>query len=302
MSNLQKSILATLVYFDLFNFPLTLIEIHKNLWWGSQLVSLLDLEESLEKLTAYVETAEGFYFLKGRRNLVDLRKEKYLISEKKYRLSLKYINLISRIPFVKAVFLTSNLGFANAKKTSDIDLLIITKKNKIWTTRFIAATLMKFLNKRPKPKNEKDKICLSFYVSEASLNLEKLIYDYDIYFVYWLNNLLAVYDPEDFYQKIYQENNWLKDFLVNLRGLILLRSLSYGGQGEAKGGRADLSFTEKLFKKIQLKILGKKLKDQLQASNLNVIMNEQVLKMHTKDRREEIKKEWARKLRELLNL
>ena len=64
----------------------------------------------------------------------------------------------------------------NAKKNSDIDLLIITSKNTLWTTRIISFALLKFAGfklRRAGDKNEKDKLCLNMWLDESDLVLKK---------------------------------------------------------------------------------------------------------------------------------
>ena len=89
MNELEKSILNTIFWFDIFDFPLTAREIYRyNFQFPIPNFQFSDFKEILEKseeLKKYIEKKYGFYFLKGKDNLVEIRKNRYLIAEKKYK-------------------------------------------------------------------------------------------------------------------------------------------------------------------------------------------------------------------------
>ena len=54
-------------------------------------------------------------------------------------------------------------------------------------------------------------MCLSFYATDSNLNLEKLqMSNYsDIYLVYWILQLIPIYDPDNLYDKFLQPKDWV---------------------------------------------------------------------------------------------
>jgi len=95
MNDLPKNILATIVYYDVLDYPMTAFEIWKYLLKikneenePEEKNNLLDIINYLEKeeLKKFVEEYRGFYFLKGRRELVDRRLESNKISEEKLKI------------------------------------------------------------------------------------------------------------------------------------------------------------------------------------------------------------------------
>ena len=118
------------------------------------------------------------------------------------------------------IAICNSLAFANSRDNSDIDFFIIGKKHRLWLTRLFAVAIIKFLNLRPKPNNTKNKICLSFFISEDFLNLEKIAYPDDVHFQFWLNQIYPFYSRAEIYQKFSQANEWSKNKLPNLSAIL----------------------------------------------------------------------------------
>ena len=96
------------------------------------------------KIFDYVLTKEEFFKwqYKNQKILVSdiksrsqLQREKY--SESKLQIAKRASKLISKVPTVLFVGITGSLAMMNADKDSDIDLIIITKRNTLWTTRML---------------------------------------------------------------------------------------------------------------------------------------------------------------------
>jgi len=71
---LKTAIIEVLVFFDLFNQPLTLFEIYKYLSIKATLPQILDV---LESSVDIISMKNGFYFLLGRDKIVENRFKKY---------------------------------------------------------------------------------------------------------------------------------------------------------------------------------------------------------------------------------
>ena len=113
---LDKNILATIIYYDGLNYPLTSFEVWKYLIRtdyyvkNSDLltVSLAEISKHLsdKMLNKYVEHFDGFYFLKGRRELVDQRIGNNKISVGKIKKLRKAVWWLRFVPFVRMIGVT----------------------------------------------------------------------------------------------------------------------------------------------------------------------------------------------------
>ena len=317
--DLQKAIVRTVAYFDMFDFPMTDFEIWQllgekcNFIEVRNILNLMSLRAEGEAISvsgiepgllrrsaprndsAVLETKNGFYFLKGRESIIRTRLDRYNFTDRKFKRALRVVKIYRLIPWVKMVAVSNIIGAHNLKDESDIDIFIIAEKGKIWLTRFFCAGIAKILGLRPSEKNSRDKICLNFYISEEEMNLKKfMLDDKDIYFVYWLANLITIYDKDGAYKKFIQANGWLKNYLPNWQEAKMVSRRTV-----KKSGKLFFYFLfnfifgslEGMFKKIQLRMLPLKIKELINKDT-RVVINDKVLKLHVNDRREEYRKNY----------
>ena len=242
--SLRQSILNTLAYFDLADYPLTKEELFSFLW-QPQAVNYVEFLSVLDNLNLPFKS--GYYFLPGREKIIEERQCKLLISEEKLKIARRAAKIIRSAPFLKAVFVCNTAGSGQAGEDSDIDFFIVAEKNRIWITRLLVTFLLELFHLRRVGKRIKNKICLSFYVTTENLDLAKLrVADDDIHFAYWLNQMLPIFDPDNYYLKFLQANSWTKTYLPNIN----LSSKVYGchpehGEGSLSDCHIPLSKRER---------------------------------------------------------
>lgn len=300
LTTLEKTILNTVAYFNLFKLPMTSWEIFKNLYEYSEKTNLSQIKTILDNLVSSktLEFSEGFYFLPNETDLISIRKKRYLIAQKKIKIARRYIKILSKLPFVRAILICNNLAYLNARFESDIDLAIITKTNRIWTSRFLAAGLMKILSKRPTKRTQKDRICLSFFITEKNLNLKKLAYPQDIHFVYWITQFMPVFDSKGATSRFFSSNRWTSKHLPNNNQPVTNARWEITSNSKAKKFFELIlstwigNTTEKLLKRFQLKIMPDKLKVPAKRDNTDIIISDEILKFHDQDKRQEIRDHW----------
>ncbi len=311
----KEAIIKTIAFFDLFDYPVTAFEIWKYCFNErsdrfqrglSDIIKVLDNQRVQAQFCQSVQTAHGFYFLAGRENIIKTRMARYNYTDKKFKRALRVAKFFKFIPWIKMIAVGNIIGSHNLKKESDIDFFIITEPGRIWITRFFCAGLMKLFGMRPKEGDEQDKICLSFFISEEAMDLQGLMLEYrisdiDVYFVYWLACLAPIYDKGETYKKLIKANSWLKEYLPNWQALQPADQRNSGkGFSNFYHDSVDLLFggLEKDVKRLQLKKLPSGLKN-LMNKDSKVVINDQVLKLHTMDRREEYREKWKEKLVEI---
>ncbi len=217
MNQLQKAILKTLAYADIFDYPLNLKEIQKFLIgkkFKSQEKIKKEIQESPELLLR-IDHQKNFYFLKGREKIVKLRREREKISQKKLKIAQRVSRWLKIIPTIKMVAVTGALAMNNSDEEGDIDLLIITKKNRLWLTRFLVVFLVELIAKRRRPQDKKvkDKICLNMFLDEDHLKIPKK--EQNLFTAHEVCQVKTLWQKDKTYQKFFKVNLWLKNFLPN---------------------------------------------------------------------------------------
>lgn len=291
----KSAILATIVYFDTFDFALTPEEIFMFLWKCQ--TEIEDCYGTLYRLAGegVIETKDSYYFLPGRSATVKRRQESVIPTESRLRRAKFGACLISWLPFVRAIFVCNSVAAEMAVAKSDIDFFIVTAEKRIWFARFFTNLILKLFRLRTHEGQSAGQICLSFFASEENLDLAPWrVADDDIYLALWLKQLLPLYDPKQkIYKKIQAENIWVNEFLPNHK--FELCKLSDKKLNERSLVSSIGNWFEKQLKFWQQLALRPELKRQAKDLGVGVVMNDGILKFHSNDAREQIRKTWLEK-------
>ncbi|MBN1778847.1 MAG: hypothetical protein JW816_01330, partial [Candidatus Buchananbacteria bacterium] len=309
VSGLQRGIINTISYFDIFEYPLTLIEIYKWLYAGDwHNVALSELTAALADLEDHnlIEQQEGFYFLAGSSRHINTRLRRYRITEPKFKIALKAGRLLRYIPFVKMIAVCNNVGYNNCRENSDIDFFIIAKTGRLWLVRLLVTLVLSLFRLRRHGKYDANRVCLSFYLANQNQNLAPVaLKPDDIYLVYWLATLAPIYQAENDYQTFFLANSWQRDFLPNFYSNILSNrrivadtklSLNLKNYLEKSLAGQFGNWFSRLAKKIQLKKVTNYFGPLINHSDGNVVIDERTLKFHKTDRRKKYLQLWQTKI------
>lgn len=311
MNELDNAIIKTLVWFDLFDFPLTSREIHRHLWQHK--ADLSEVESSLqnsEELNKRIESSEAFFFLKGRNDTVRARKTRYTYAERKFKRALRVSKILSFIPWIKMISVCNTLGISNAKDDSDIDLFIITEHGRIWLTRFFVVAPLRALRLRPRLKrfgdareNRKDKIDASFYITDTDFDLRSIAIPDDIYLAYWINTIVPIYNKNQTYEKFIQRNSWTQSYVPNEIPYIPAYRRRINPPHpwiHEIISMFDAKYQERLAERFEMRIMPEKLKKMGKDSTSAVVISDTMLKFHDQDRREDYKERWTQRTRSVI--
>ena len=281
-----KQVLRPIIFLDLFSFPPTAWELWQYL---DKKQSLLDVEKALKELVEkkVLQELQGFYFLFGREKLVSIRQHRYNYSAAKIRKARIFSKVFSIFPGVLMVSAANFIGSHNWRQDSDIDFFIITKEKYLWRSRLFCAGITKLMFSRPTEKSKKDKICLSFYVSESALNLKSLeLEGGDPYFEYWKRGLLPLYAHGDIWNRFQEENSESEKDSLNENVY------------DREFINNKLGFFENIAKKIQLLIMPTALREAMKKSE-GVVINDRVLKLYLREKRRDFREDYNNKKYEI---
>ncbi len=214
MGSSKESILKTLLYSDIFDYPLSKEEIwkfliSKNKEDKQSFLKYLNLKNDL------FEYKNNFYFIKGRIEIIKKRKEKEKYSLEKIKFAKKIIQKISLIPTVYFIGISGALAMKNSDKDDDIDLFVVTARNSVWTTRLMIVIVLIFLRvyRKRNGENISNKICLNMLVDDSTLSLSRD--RNDLYTAHEIAQILPIFNKNKTYEKLINSNIWIKDFLPN---------------------------------------------------------------------------------------
>jgi hypothetical protein len=162
----QSEILRTLLYFDVFRYPLTEAEIFEN--------SSLSVppEKFSAELSALIDSGfvirKGDYIMcLGRSNAdIAIRQRGNRGASDIMPVAIQYSAKIAAFPFVESVCISGSLSKNYFDEKSDVDFFIITKPGRLWLCRTFLILKYKLL-----PKRLKKYWCTNYFISSDDLAL-----------------------------------------------------------------------------------------------------------------------------------
>lgn len=142
------------------------------------------------------------------------------------------------VPFVSLIAVINSVALGTAKKNSDIDFLIVTRKNRLWLVRTLVVPWLWFRKYKKNKITRTDRACLGFWVAEDALNFSSLqiampptkqtdmppsserqardadilSIPRDVYFLYWMAHITPILDRGG-YAQVLRANQWVNQAL-----------------------------------------------------------------------------------------
>ena len=222
---MQKDIIRVLNYFNIFSYSPDLNDIHLFL---SKKSSKETLRKVLKNMVSdkKIENCNGLYTMgeyynnlkvKSQKSKVNIQKLKVKNSKKKLKnwRFRAYVKLITLFPHIKLVGLSGSVAMNNAQESDDIDLFIISSKNRLWITRFLCVFISIILSiKRARFElHPSDKICLNLFFDESDLNIPESKKNY--YVAHEVIQVKPLVNKNNVYELFLYSNKWVYDIFPN---------------------------------------------------------------------------------------
>ena len=202
---LKKDILATLTYFNMFDYPLKKREIYIFLGRTSSMPEFdLALHALIEESAVF--SIGNFYSLFNNYALAERRSKGNQRAAILLKKAERAGNIIAAFPFVKGVAISGSLSKKFAGEDADIDFFIITAANRVW----IARTFLHVFKKITFLFNMQDLFCMNYFVDEA----EPCILEKNIYTATEIATIMPIHGTQAF-ENFYTANAWSNNFLPN---------------------------------------------------------------------------------------
>ncbi len=205
IGTLAKSIIKTLAYYDIFNYPLTKEEIYicSNTNGDTKTSVLEELEVLVSSGIVY--NNDKFYSINHNSHLIPIRIEGNKRAIKKMKTAKLFSKFISHFPYVRGVLLSGSISKGYMDEKADIDYFIITAPNRLWIARILLVLFKKMFL-----LNSYKFFCINYFISTTELEIEEK----NIYTAIELVTLIPMYGA-DVYNDFYEANQWIKTYVPN---------------------------------------------------------------------------------------
>lgn len=209
--NQKVSILKTLAYHDIFQYPLTAEEIRSYLI--SSRIKIPHLQKQLKVLMkkGKIESSKGYYFLKNKKSSAAIRISRQKNSINKFKKANFYAKILKLVPLIQMVAVSGALAMENSRKKDDIDLIIVTQKGTLWTTRLFATFLLFPFKRKPGSKKTDNRACLNLFLDESDLKINPQ----NIYQAHEICQMKHLWSRDKTYSRFIQANKWVFKYLPN---------------------------------------------------------------------------------------
>jgi hypothetical protein len=200
---IERAVLETLIYSDIFNYPLRLDELQRYL---PVYLNGHDLHAALAQLDGRIGKRDGYYFVAGRQDIVRTRQSRELPSRRALRHAHFYGRILNVLPFIRMVAVTGSLAVLNCEETADLDFMLVTRAERVWTARAAAVVLGRLA------RLFGDTLCPNLIISERALEWPL----HDMYSAREFCQMVLV-AGQDVHTRLIAANAWVDSLLPNAR-------------------------------------------------------------------------------------
>ena len=205
LDTLERAILRTLLYSDLFAYPLTPAETaHYLIGLPATLDEVRACLAQSRWLADRVIEMDGYLALRGHEGLVAQRLERAVTSDRLWRRARRFVRMLRVLPFVRMIAVTGALAMQNSGAYDDIDVLIVSAPDRVWLTRAFAIALVYG------GKLCGDTLCPNYVISERVLALER----HTLFVAHEFAQMVPVYGLP-LYNRMCAANSWIQHLLPN---------------------------------------------------------------------------------------
>ncbi len=167
MSAEELAIARSVLYASLFDYPLTLAQLRQTLIESTQTpTEIQGTFARSEGLQAAIEQRDGFFFPRGRCDLLAERRRREARSRVFLERHRRLLTVLCAMPYVEMVALSGSVAHLNLEGAGDLDLFIITKGRHVWSVAVAAVLLAKLMRRRKT-------LCANFVVANSALALDQ---------------------------------------------------------------------------------------------------------------------------------
>jgi hypothetical protein len=202
---LLRSIFHTLAYADVFDYPLRAPEVYRYL--TSTRATIEEVTRALSDKSLFSQRGE-FFTLRGREAIVETRRRREQVAIRLWHKAARYGRIMAYLPFVRMVAVTGSLAMNNTDEGKDVDFMIVTTPNHLWTCRALALLIARVA------RLEGIRLCPNYLVTTNALELQER----SLYVAHELAQMIPLSGMQ-IYDEICRLNTWMYDYLPNASGV-----------------------------------------------------------------------------------
>ncbi len=200
----EQAVIQSVVYSSLFQYPLKPGEVSFSLVGsrlsGAEVVSLYRRSPVLQSVLAF---REGCLFLRDQEGHLAERRRREELSYLALDRHRRVIKWIGALPYTRLIALSGGSAHFNLSEEGDIDLFIITRGTRVWSTAVNILLMSRILGCRKM-------LCFNYLIADSQLALRER----DLFSANQTIHLRPLSGAE-WMEKLFDANKWIKDMYSN---------------------------------------------------------------------------------------
>lgn len=199
MFSYKQEILATVQLAHRFDSAFTPYQVWRLLLVRMEYDEFLETLKDLIEKKILIEEKGKLY----KSDVFEITEKKLFWSRTIFQRNKIFLQLLSRIPFIKYMGLTGANAFESCSENDDIDLFVITKRSRLWITYLMIVLFSKITGKRKT-------FCVNYLLDENNMQIKEQNY----FTAVQLMHMIPLFDSE-LNNKLVRKNNWVTNYLPN---------------------------------------------------------------------------------------
>jgi hypothetical protein len=212
---LKQRVVETLLYFNIFNYPLKSSEVFNFLHTNGIIEQ--DVKRTLDSLTEenIIHRSNEFYSIQSDESIFLKRIQGNIEAKKNLPIALKRANFIGKFPFVRSVMASGSLSKEYMDEHSDLDFFIVTAPGRLWISRMLLVTY-----KRVFLRNSHKHFCVNYFIDSDHLEIEEK----NLFTATELATVLPLYGCQYYPILLEKNERWLKEQFPNFKPRVISKS------------------------------------------------------------------------------
>jgi len=202
--DVTESILSTVLYFDIFDHPISLDEIRDYCPVKIELAILSNLVKDMCD-SGILKSCEGYYGVGQIEKMVAERRKSEQRANEMMAQACKNGQFLEKFPFVNSACLSGSISKNVMHEESDVDYFIFARHKRVW----ICMLIMK-LYKKIALRKQSEFFCLNYFISDQEMEIA----EQSMFTAVEIASLLPVRET-DLKEEIVRQNPWVRGFLPN---------------------------------------------------------------------------------------
>lgn len=166
------------------------------------------------------EIVSGYIIMRAEKSFSDKRIKDCIrqkgFSTGKLEKARHLLRYLKYIPWIRFAAVSGSVSFMSADEDDDIDIFLVTARNRLWITRAFELILFRMLGvrRRYSDTDVRDRICINYYITEDSLDLKKSRGG-SFFTALEILMMKPVYKG-NYYQRLLSANTWVKEFFPGI--------------------------------------------------------------------------------------